>query len=101
MISILLYAAVITVCFQPWARYPSLSCIGIDEATAIIVQGNKVKVVGESQVVVMRKPDELKITSKGLITMKDIQFSIYTEGDEFFYQLVFLLSPPVTGENTS
>jgi cyanophycinase len=65
------------------ARYPSLSCIGIDEATAIIVQGNKVKVVGESQVVVMRKPEELKITSKGLITMKDIQFSIYTDGDEF------------------
>jgi cyanophycinase len=65
------------------ARYPFYCCIGIDEATAIIVQGNKVKVVGESQVIVMRKPDQLKITSKGLIKWKDIQFSIYTDGDEF------------------
>lgn len=65
------------------AKYPSLSCIGIDEATAIIVQGNKVKVAGESQVIVMQKPEQLKITSAGLIKMKDMQFSVYTEGDEF------------------
>ena len=65
------------------ARYPSYCCIGIDEATAIIVQGNKVRVAGESQVIVMRKPEQLKITSNGLIKMKDIQFSIYTPGDEF------------------
>jgi cyanophycinase len=65
------------------ARYPSYCCIGIDEATAIIVQGNKVTVAGESQVIVMRKPTQLKITSNGLIKMKDIQFSIYTSGDEF------------------
>ena len=65
------------------AKYPNYSCIGIDEATAIIVHGNKVKVTGESQVVVMRKPVGLKITSSGLIKWKDIQFSIYTNGDEF------------------
>ena len=65
------------------AKYPSYTCIGIDEATAIIVQGNKVKVTGESQVIVMRKPKQLKITSKGLIKIKDIEFSIYTDGDEF------------------
>jgi hypothetical protein len=47
------------------------------------VQGNKVKVTGESQVVVLRKPDHLATTSSGLIKMKDVQFSIYTEGDEF------------------
>jgi len=65
------------------AKFPLLSCIGIDEATAIIVQGNKVKVAGESQVIVMQKPNELKITAGGLIKLKDIQFSIYTDGDEF------------------
>jgi cyanophycinase len=65
------------------ARYPSFPCIGIDEATAIIVQGNKVKVTGESQVIVMRHPEQVQITSKGLIKLKDLQFSIYTEGDEF------------------
>ncbi len=65
------------------AKYPSYFCIGIDEATAIIVQGNKIKVTGESQVIVIRKPEHLTITSTGLIKWKDIQFSIYTAGDEF------------------
>ena len=65
------------------AKYPSLPCIGIDEATAIIVQGNKVKVTGESQVIVLRHPEQVQITSKGLIKLKDLQFSVYTEGDEF------------------
>lgn len=65
------------------AKYPSLPCIGIDEATAIIVQGNKVKVTGESQVIVLKHPEQVHITSKGLIKLKDLQFSVYTEGDEF------------------
>jgi cyanophycinase len=65
------------------AKYPSLPCIGIDEATAIIVQGNKVKVTGESQVIVLKHPEQVHITSKGLIKLKDLQFSVYTDGDEF------------------
>ena len=65
------------------AKYPLLPCIGIDEATAIIVQGNKVKVTGESQVIVLKHPEQVQITSKGLIKLKDLQFSVYTEGDEF------------------
>jgi cyanophycinase len=65
------------------ASYPSHYCIGIDEATAIIIQGNKAKVTGESQVVVLRKPENLIITSSGLIKWKDVQFSIYSSGDEF------------------
>jgi cyanophycinase len=65
------------------AAYPLLACIGIDEATAIIVDGNRIKVAGESQVIVMQQPDELKITTSGLIKLKDMKFSIYTDGDEF------------------
>ena len=65
------------------AKFPLLTCIGIDEATAIIVFGDKVKVTGESQVIVMQQPNELKITTGGLIKLKDIKFSIYTDGDEF------------------
>jgi cyanophycinase len=65
------------------ALYPSLACIGIDEETAIIVQGNKVKVTGGSQVIVMRNPTQLKITANKLVKFNDIQFSIYTDGDEF------------------
>ena len=67
------------------ANYPSHYCIGIDETTAIIIQGNKVKVTGESQVIVLRKPKNLVITSTGLIKWKDIQFSIYASGDEFTF----------------
>jgi cyanophycinase len=65
------------------AKYPALPCIGIDEAAAIVVRGNKVKVTGESQVIVLKHPEQVQITSKGLIKLKDLQFSIYTEGDEF------------------
>ncbi len=65
------------------AQFPDWPSIGIDEATAIIVQGNKVSVAGESQVVVLSKPKDLKITDKGLIKFKNVQFSIYTAGDVF------------------
>jgi cyanophycinase len=65
------------------AAYPSLACIGIDEATAIIVQQNKIKVSGQRQVIVMQNPKGLTVTPDRLIKFKDIQFSIYTNGDEF------------------
>ncbi len=65
------------------ALFPALTCIGIDEETAIIVQGNKVKVTGGSQVIVIKNPVQLKITAGKLVKFKDIEFSIYTEGDGF------------------
>ena len=65
------------------AKFPGYTCIGIDEATAIIVHGNKVTVTGESQVVVMSDPQNLAIKD-GLIKMSDLRFSIYTSGDVFF-----------------
>lgn len=66
------------------ALYPTLACIGIDEETAIIVQGNKIKVSGGGQVILVRNPKELKVTAGKLIKFKDVEFSIYTDGDEFF-----------------
>jgi len=65
------------------AKYPALPCIGIDEVTAIVVHGNRVKVTGESQVFVFKDPRGLKITSDELIKLTDMQVSIYTKGDEF------------------
>ena len=65
------------------AKYPTLPCIGIDEVTAIVVHGNRVKVTGESQVFVFKDPRGLKITSDELIKLTDMQVSIYTKGDEF------------------
>lgn len=70
--------------FSALAKYPYYSCIGIDEATAIIVQNNKVTVTGESQVVLLRKPVGLKITTTGLVKMKSVELSMFTAGDTFF-----------------
>lgn len=69
--------------FSAIAKFPSLACIGIDEETAIIIHGNKAKVAGMRQVVVMKKPEDLKITAEGLIKFKEMQFGIYTDGDSF------------------
>lgn len=66
------------------ANYPGCACIGIDETTAIIVQGNKVTITGDSQVVLMQKPLGLKIIAAVLIKTKHVQFSIFTNQDVFF-----------------
>jgi cyanophycinase len=63
-------------------KFPSYPCIGIDEATAVIVRGNMVTVTGESQVIELSKPQGLTLKNN-LIKMKDLHFSIYTSGDVF------------------
>jgi cyanophycinase len=57
--------------------------IGIDESTAIVVMGKKVKVVGESQVVVISKPKKRKIWGKDKVSFKNARFSLYSPGDRF------------------
>jgi len=70
--------------FSALAKYPAYACIGIDEATAIIVQGDKITVAGESQVVLIQKPADVKVTTTGLVKMKSVELSMFTEGDTFF-----------------
>jgi cyanophycinase len=65
------------------AKYPALPCIGIDEATAIIVHGKKVKVTGEGQVILFSNPVNLRVTQQGYIKFDDVHMSIYTNGDSF------------------
>ena len=65
------------------ARFPAFPCIGIDEATAIIIRGDKATVAGDSQVIVFRNPKGLRVTDKGLIKFSDLQMSVYTAGDSF------------------
>ena len=65
------------------AQYPSFTCIGIDEATAIVVHRRKITVAGEGQVVLIKNPDLLNITANGLIKFNDLQISIFTAGDSF------------------
>ena len=67
------------------AANPTLQCIGIDEATAIIIQDKKVTVSGESQVIRMRLPAKKKTTAvKGdKVRLQQVQLDVLTEGDVF------------------
>jgi len=69
--------------FSALARFPTYPCIGIDESTAIIVHGQRVKIAGEGQVIVLKHPQQLKISTGGLIKLRGVALSIYTAGDEF------------------
>jgi len=65
-------------------EFPSLTGIGIDEATAIIVRNNQVEVAGESEVIVVRNPKGIQKSKKNnLISIENLQMSIYTAGQKF------------------
>jgi len=63
------------------AKYPGFPCIGIDESTAIILEGKKITVAGESQVVVFTNPQGLSLTAKGQIKFKHVDMAVLTAGD--------------------
>ncbi len=65
------------------ADHPDKMVIGIDESTAIVVTGRKVRVVGESQVVVISNPKKLKITVKNKVSFKNARLSLFEGGDRF------------------
>jgi cyanophycinase len=65
-------------------EFPTLTGIGIDEATAIIVRNNQIEVAGESEVIVVRNPKViLKAKHNNLISIESLQMSIYTAGQKF------------------
>lgn len=69
----------ISVCLEN----PEEACIGIDESTAILVEGNNAKVYGQSQVIVLHhKTAETKIVN-GLLGAENLDLSIYLPGDQF------------------
>ena len=64
-------------------EFPLLTGIGIDEATAILVDGDKIEVVGESQVVVMENPKKSKSLRNGKLGAKDLRLTILLPGDTY------------------
>jgi cyanophycinase len=62
---------------------PGYSCIGIDESTAIVVEGDSARVSGLSQVVVVRNPNQEIKTFKGLLGAEGMQLDIFMPGDRF------------------
>ena len=62
---------------------PNQLCIGIDEATAIIVDGNEASVTGKSQVIVIKNISKEKIVKNGLLGSESLQLSVYLPGQKF------------------
>lgn len=64
-------------------EFPDHIGIGIDESTAIIVDGSGIKVVGESQVLVYRNLSGKATAQNGKLSAKNIRLDIYVPGDTF------------------
>lgn len=62
---------------------PEETCIGIDESTAILVEGNRASVVGSSQVVVLWMNNGAVKTKNGLLGADNLRLSIFIPGDSF------------------
>lgn len=62
---------------------PNHLCVGIDEATAIFVDGNEATVFGVSQVVVLRNKNAKTKVQNGLLSAQDLKLDIYLPGDSF------------------
>lgn len=62
---------------------PDELLIGIDESTAIIVEGSMARVTGLSQVVVLRNPTKSKKVQDGLLGALGLELSIYLPGESF------------------
>lgn len=64
------------------AAYPGFTCVGIDEGTALVVQGRHARIAGVSQVIRLARPVQLRTTG-GLLRLRDAEISIYAAGDTF------------------
>lgn len=64
-------------------EYPKFQCLGINESTAIIVDGNTATVTGESQVIVFAKPRGVHVTPGKYLAASSVELHIYTKGEKF------------------
>ncbi|MBK5213451.1 MAG: cyanophycinase [Flavobacteriaceae bacterium] len=64
-------------------EHPQLMGIGIDESTAILVEGNMAEVLGESQVIVLKNPTESKNENNGKLGAHNLSLNVYLPGETF------------------
>lgn len=64
-------------------EFPNKLGIGIDESTAILVKGNDVEVVGESQVIILENPKRSKAVRNGKLGASGIQMTVLLPGEKF------------------
>ena len=62
---------------------PNELCVGIDESTAIIVDGDFATVTGIHQVIVIKNSAKVKNVKDGLLGTKGLQLSVYLPGQKF------------------
>jgi cyanophycinase len=61
---------------------PDYMCVGIDEPAAILVDGNKATVYGDSQVIRVQHPRKIKVVN-GLLGAREIKIDVYLPGESF------------------
>jgi cyanophycinase len=64
-------------------EHPSMLCVGIDESTAIFIDGKKATVYGLSQVIVLKNPSSGIKTENGLLAIRNIKLDVYLPGESF------------------
>lgn len=64
-------------------EHPDMTCIGIDESTAILVNGNDVEVLGDSQVLVYGNPEKSKVLKGDKLGGRHVSLDIYLPGEKF------------------
>jgi cyanophycinase len=62
---------------------PEELCVGIDESTAIIVDGDFATVTGIHQVIVIKNTGKVKNIKDGLLGTEGLQLSVYLPGQKF------------------
>ncbi|MDI5899494.1 cyanophycinase [Flavobacterium yafengii] len=68
-------------------EFPTHIGIGIDESTALIVRDKEIEIVGESEVIVVKKPKGIaKSKKENLVSIKSLEMAVYNEGQKFKIQ---------------
>ncbi|MDD2822078.1 MAG: cyanophycinase, partial [Flavobacterium sp.] len=68
-------------------EFPTHIGIGIDESTALIVRNKEIEIVGESEVIVVKKPKGITRSKKeNLVSIKSLEMAVYHEGQKFKIQ---------------
>jgi cyanophycinase len=62
--------------------HPGKSVFGIDEGTALLIDGTHAEVVGVAQVVVFQSPESTKAVNE-IIGLNNVRMDVYVQGDKF------------------
>ncbi len=69
--------------FTAVIEYPDQMGIGIDESTALLIKGNEAEVVGESQLMVFKNPDDSYKEKNIKLGALNLMVDIYLPGEKF------------------